>query len=110
MEIETDEIFTVVGPAGGLYEVQSIEEVEYYNRIMQEYLADNIFKNVSDRQELERMLQMELFCWRRGNWLLVDRDYTGSVIDPQEIQKSIKDFSVEIRLIKAALGIDKSSR
>jgi len=100
----------VTTPSGATITVMNQSEADYYDQVHQRYLQDNKFKNVSDILELDRILIMELMCYRWGIWILAEEDYFGRKVNPTEVQKSIETYSREIRGIKKDLGIDKSTR
>ena len=100
----------VTTPSGATITVMNQSEADYYDQVHKRYLTDNKFKNVSDILELDRILIMELMCYRWGIWILAEEDYYGRKINPTEVQKSIETYSREIRGIKKDLGIDKSTR
>lgn len=109
-EAEEDLGIEVTTPSGNKIVVLNQGECDYYEQVAKRYQSDNKFSNVSDILELDRILLLELMCHRWGLWLLSGQDYQGRKINPTEIQKSIKDYSSEIRDIKRALGIDKRTR
>ena len=100
----------VVAPSGAAIVVMNQDEADYYNQVAIRYQADNKFKNISDILELDRILTMELMCYRWSLWILAEKDYMGRKVNPAEIQRSIELYSKEIRGIKKDLGIDKSTR
>lgn len=100
----------VKGPSGASYTVLNADEVAYWDDKALRYVSDNKFKNVSDLLEVDRLVMMELMCWRWSNWLSLGRDYWSDPIDEAVLQKQMKDWSTELRLIKKGLGIDKGSR
>lgn len=100
----------VTAPSGAVYHVLTEEEKIYYEDIVTRYRADNSFSNVSDLQDLDRVLMMELMVYRWSLWITREVDYNGMPISIDETNRSIKDFSVEIRQLKKALGIDKAAR
>ena len=100
----------VTTPSGATIKVMNQSEADYYDQVHKRYLTDNKFKNVSDILELDRILVMELMCYRWGICILAEEDYYGRKINPTEVQKSIETYSREIRGIKKDLGIDKSTR
>ena len=100
----------VVAPGGGKFTVMTQDEADYFNDIANRYQFQNKFTNVSDLQDLGRILVMETMIWRWGLWLSQERDYTGNLIEIEEVKKSLMDYSRELRLLKKALGIDKMSR
>lgn len=108
-EDESEDIY-VTGPSGSTYQVYNDLEAEHYKQLSERYQEDNVFANVSDIQELDRIIMMELMAYRWGSWLLQEKDYEGKRVNPQELQKSIAAYSKEIREIKKDLGMDKSTR
>lgn len=100
----------VTCPSGATIKVLSDGEKEYYEQIAQRYQADNIFQNITDYQELDRLLIMELMVYRWSQWLSEERDYAGELVNVDEIRKNIIENSKEIRLVKKALGLDKATR
>jgi hypothetical protein len=106
----SDEAIEVQAPSGASFHVLTESENQYFQNIAQRYLSDNKFTNVTDLQDLDRILMMETMVQRWNTWLSRETDYWGDNIDSSKIQKYITDFSKEIRATKQALGIDKSSR
>lgn len=104
-----DNIAPVRLPSGGLHYVHD-REVAYFDERRDRYLKDNKFTNVSDLQDLDRLLVVELLVQRWGTWLSQKRDYWGDPVDENAAQKAIKDHSNEIRQTKRALGLDKETR
>lgn len=113
-EVEKDLVaadgLPVRAPSGAEYKVLTAEEVASYEDIAKRYLEHNSFSNMSDLQELDRIIIMELIFWRWSNWLSLEKDYWGDPIDVDEQNKRLKILSGEIRLVKKGLGVDKSSR
>lgn len=108
-EFSTDAI-EVVAPSGAIFPVLNEDERAYFEDVAARYLADNHFNNITDLQDLDRIINMELLCYRWNIWLSREMDYDGQGIDQEKILKFVNDFSKEIRLIKKQLGIDKGSR
>ena len=102
--------YPVIAPSGSEFQVMTPDEVSYFEDRVRRYMSDNHFVNIADLQDVDRMLIMELMCWRWGYWLSQERDYFGQSVDLDALQKSLSDYSKELRLIKKGLGIDKSSR
>lgn len=102
--------YSVVAPSGATFQVMTDQEVAYFQERANRYLTENHFVNISDIQDVDRMLIMELMCWRWGLWLSQERDYFGESVDLDALQKSLSDYSKELRLIKKGLGIDKATR
>jgi len=100
----------VVGPAGGHFIVMTGGEEKLFNDLSSRYTSDNIFQNVSDLQDLERIIHMEVLHLRYSTWISTESDYYGDAIDAKQLASIIKDFSMELRQLKKAVGIDKPSR
>lgn len=100
----------VKSPSGGRIEVLTVEEKTWYEDRASKYMADGHYTFVSDLQELDRILNMELNAWRLGLWLLKDEDYFGDPIERDQVQKAVNDISKEIRQIKKAMGMEKVQR
>lgn len=96
-------------PSGGLHYVHE-REVGYFDERRDRYLRDNHFINVSDFQDLDRLIVAELLVQRWGTFVSQKRDYWGEAVDENNLQKAIKDHSGEIRQLKKSLGLDKETR
>jgi hypothetical protein len=103
-------LFTVRTPSGSELNLQTQEEADWYESRHDRYIADNHFPNVSDLQDLDRLLMLEVLSYRWGFWMAQGFDYMYTRVDEGALKNSIKEYSVEIRLLKASLGIDKSTR
>lgn len=103
-------LFTVNSPAGSELHLQTKEEADWYEDRCNRYRADNHFPNISDLQDLDRLLMLEVLSYRWGLWMAQGFDYIYTRIDEGQLKNNIKEYSVEIRLLKQNLGIDKSTR
>lgn len=101
---------TVQTPSGSDLHLQTSEEADWYELRRDRYQADNHFPNISDLMDLDRLLMMEVMLYRWGLWLAQGFDYIFSRVDEGQLKSNIKEYSVETRLLKAALGIDKATR
>lgn len=104
-----DGLKIVVLPSGAKFFVHETE-VSYFNERVKKYQSDNHFTNMSDLQDLDRLVMEELLVWRWGMWLSQKRDYWGEPVDENSWQKAVKDHSAEIRQLKKSLGLDKETR
>jgi hypothetical protein len=104
-----DEYRAVKLPSGATFYVYS-QELGYVTERVKRYQKDNKFVNISDLQDIDRMLILELLIWRYGTWITQQRDYWGDPVDEQGTGKHLKDLSAELRNVKQSLGIDKVSR
>ena len=104
-----DGLRPVVLPSGTFFSVHE-KEVQYFGDRVRQYQSDNHFTNISDLQDLDRLIISELLVWRWGMWVSQKRDYWGEPIDENAWQKAIKEHSAELRMLKKSLGIDKETR
>lgn len=103
-------LYTVQAPSGYDYHLQTQEEADWYEDRRDRYQTDNMFPNVSDLQDLDRLLTLEVLVYRWSLWMAQGFDYVYSLVDAGQLKNNIKEYSVEIRLLKQSLGIDKSTR
>lgn len=108
-DIAEQETIEVETPSGASVYLLSEHEAKFYQNIAARYQEHNKFTNISDLLELDRVLSMEVLCFRQSLWALKESDYDGRMI-AKDLQKNIKDLSREIRDIKVGLGIDKKTR
>lgn len=109
MELDEGKI-EVAGPSEAKFTVMNEEEEQYFLNLTEKYLTDNMFTNISDLQDLDRVLIMETMCYRWNLWVSMEADYFGNNIDIADLKKSINDYSKELRLLKKSMGMDKVSR
>lgn len=103
-------VVIVTTPAGAEVKLLTEEEKRHYENLATLYQEHNAFSNISDLQELDRLLTMEIMVYRWTQWLTEERDYENEAVNVADLNKNINDASKEIRLIKKALGIDKATR
>lgn len=97
-------------PTGSPFHLQTEQEGIWYERQRDQYLAHNRFTNVSDLEDLGRLLTLEIMVYRWTTWLTQGFDYLAGRVNETELKNAIKEYSVEIRLVKASLGIDRAQR
>lgn len=103
----------VTMPSGAVFKVLTQDEADYLTDRAARYLDANHFvatSNIADLQDIDRMLIFELLCFRLGLFLGRGRDYEDQPIEAQTLRKSLTDMSGELRMLKARLQIDKTSR
>src|SRR6478752_5826468 len=103
-------LFSVNTPSGSELKLQTEEEADWYESRRDRYLVDNAFPNISDIQDLDRLLMLEVLVYRWSLWMAQGYDYQQSLVNMKELKDNIKEYSVEIRQLKLALGIDKATR
>lgn len=96
-------------PSGAEFMVHE-QELSYFRQRVAKYLSDNDFINVSDFQDVDRLLTLELLAHRYGFWLSTQRDYWGDPVDENSLQKHLKESSAEIRMLKKEMGLDRATR
>jgi hypothetical protein len=104
------QLYTVTSPTGSELNLQTEQEANWYEAQRDKYLADNRFTNVSDMEDLSRLLMLEIMVHRWSIWLTQGFDYLAARINETELKNAIKEYSVEVRLVKASLGIDRVTR
>lgn len=109
MAVATQEI-VVVGPAGGTWIALTPDEQRFFEDLCRKYTEDYAFQNVSDLADLERVIQGEVLSQRYNRYLSTGEDYWGDPISVKEYEDALKSKSGELRQLKKALGIDRSSR
>lgn len=97
-------------PSGANFVVLTQDEKTYLEDRVQRYLADNHFSNVSDFQDIDKLVTFELFLHRWSLWLSYGQDYFGAEIDERTLAAQCNSYAVEIRLLKKSLGVDKPAR
>lgn len=103
------ETIEVATPSGATINVLTEEEATFYKKIAERYQEDNKFKNISDLLELDRVLALEVMCFRLTTWQLQESTYDGTPL-PVGISKEVNTLSTDILKIKSGLGIDKKTR
>lgn len=106
---DQDGMVSVQLPSGAVFPVHD-EEYLYFTERVELYLTQNHFVNISDLQDVDRMVILELMVYRWGNWLSRQKDWWGDSIDENDTQRKLREFSTELRQLKRLLGIDKNSR
>lgn len=106
---ELEGMMTVTLPSGAAFQVHD-KEYQYFKDRAAKYLTDNDFQNISDFQDIDRLLILELLCYRNGIWISQLRDYWGDQIDDDKLQKTMSAQSAEVRQLKKALGLDRETR
>jgi hypothetical protein len=97
-------------PSGAEFRVLTQREVEYLESRAAKYLSQTRFDHVSDLAEVDRIVTMEMLCYRYSLWLTMMVDYSGDPIDDKTTRTHIDELSKEIRNLKKSLGLDKVGR
>lgn len=97
-------------PSGATYYTITHAEAEYLRDRIHRYMSDNHFINVSDIQEIDRLITLETLSHRWTMWISKGRNYYDEDINIKQHSDMVQDASREIRQMKKALGLDKPSR
>jgi hypothetical protein len=114
-EVETENpyglpLYAVESPTNSIFHLQTEQEAQYYERQRDMYQKHNRFMNISDLEDLTRLLTLEVMVYRWSTWLTQGFDYMAARVDEAGLKNAIKEYSTEIRLVKATLGIDRLTR
>ena len=104
------QLYEVQSPTGSTFALQTEGEGAWYERQRDLYLQHNKFTNISDLEDLSRLLTLEIMVYRWSTWLTQGFDYMSARVDEAMLQKNIKEYSAEVRLLKQSLGIDRATR
>lgn len=99
--------------AGQTIQVQGSGERDFYVNQQQKYMAENTFTAITDLQDLDRLLFLELLVHRATCWLASGQNYHGELLSPSEeadCRKVIKENAPLISTIKNDLTLTKSQR
>lgn len=103
-------LYAVTTPTGSDLNLQTEGEAKWYERQRDRYLTDNRFTNVSDLEDLSRLLTLEIMVYRWTTHLTQGFDYLAGRVNESELKTAIKEYSTEIRQLKSSLGIDRAQR
>lgn len=109
-DVSVQDGIPVVLPSGATFYVITQDEADYLNERVTRYLSDNHFVNVSDFQDIDKMVTFELFVHRWTLWLSKGEDYYGDAINSKQLADTVATYSHELRQLKKNLGIDKPAR
>jgi hypothetical protein len=103
-------LYSVQTPTSSTLNLQTEGEAQWYEQQRDRYLTDNRFTNVSDLEDLSRLLTLEIMVYRWTTHLTQGFDYLTGRVNESELKTAIKEYSTEIRQLKASLGIDRAQR
>jgi hypothetical protein len=102
--------FEVTLCSGETLLVMTEVEQRWFADTKAKYLNENKFSDVTDLQDVDRLLVLELLMFRWGQHLASGYDYQRNLVDDDLLRKQIKDQSAAITAVKQSLGLDKKSR
>lgn len=109
VDLESEDTVVAILPSGSPWPVYP-RELGYFNKKIKDYRDQFSLSNVSDLGELDRVIQYETLAHRYATWAGDGKDYWGNDVNDAKMMDINKQLSGEVRLIKAALGIDKVTR
>ena len=88
--------FEVSLPSGAITRVLTMAEVAYVNDKCARYFEHNHIENVSDIQDIDRLIRLELLCSRYSDFLNRGGiDYFDKPVDETELRRSLTNFCVD---------------
>jgi hypothetical protein len=109
-DVTVDEGIPVRLYSGATFYVLTQDEADYLDERIKLYGEQNHFTNISDIQDIDKMVIFELLIHRWSLWLSKGVDYWNDTISQREVSERVNNTSRELRQIKAVLGIDKKTR
>lgn len=109
-DVSGGEQIIVQGSSGAEFQVLHEEEKTWYEETLQRYMEEYKFQNISDLQDIDRLLGLELLSYRYSNWLIRDTDYDGMAFDEKAVRDHKQKIDQEIRLIKSHMGMGRRHR
>lgn len=100
----------VVLPSGVSFVVLTEAESAYVAKRVSQYTDEFRWTNVSDFQDVDRIIILELLVYRYGIFVSKMKDYFGDTVDEIALRKTIHDYSGEIRQLKKSLAMDRVAR
>ena len=88
----------------------SKDEKDYFDTNLLKYKTEYHFENVSDLQDLDRLLGLELLSYRYTAWLMKGVDYLGLQFSEKDVRDHKQKVDAEIRLLKKGMGMDRKGR
>lgn len=95
---------------GGTIQVQGPGEQAWFDATRDKYRSENRFTAVTDVQDLDRLLVLELMVHRWTLWISSGWDYDRNYIDDAAIRRSLRDYSTQITALKDSMGLAKAAR
>ena len=87
-------LYPVDTPSGATINLMALEEQQYYKQRQEQYLTHNHFTNVSDLQDVDRLLTLEVMVYRWSVWLTRGFDYVMARVDEHALKTNIKEYCV----------------
>lgn len=104
------QLVAVVLASGQRLQVQGADEASFFNDTRDKYLAENRFTDVTDLQDLDQLLILELMVHRWSMWTASGRDYDGNIIGEDAYVKSLREYSQQIGNLKNRMALSRGER
>lgn len=85
-------------------------EATWFEKTRDAYLMQTRFTEVTDEQDIDRLLRLELMDFRYGQFNSSGLDYDNDEVDTAKLTAEMRALSKEINALKAAMGLAKSAR
>lgn len=96
--------------SGQVIQVQGDKERDWFEATRDRYLNQTEFTQETDKQDLDRLLVMELMIYRWTAHIASGADYEGILVDEKDLQRNIKLYSDQITKLKDSMGLSKKAR
>lgn len=90
--------------------VMNQSEATWFEKTRDAYLAQTKFTEVTDEQDVDRLMILELSYFRFSLWCASGLDYDQDEIDSGKLTAELRALSKEINAIKATMGLTKAAR
>lgn len=100
----------VTGASDAEFEVLTKEEKDIFEGTLRKYLDEYKFENISDLQDLDRLVSLELLSYRYTAWLIRGSDYDNLKFAEKDVRDHKVKVDKEIRDLKKSLGMDRKNR
>lgn len=98
-------------PSGCTVDALTEGEKDYLTeRVAQHERSRETSSSIDHVLRVDRLLVMELLCYRWSLWILNGEDYDKAAIDETALRKALSECSAEIRHLKQLLGLDPRRR
>lgn len=104
------QLVSVVLASGQKLQVQGVDEAAFFNDTRDKYLAENRFTDVTDLQDLDQLLILELMVHRWSMWTASGRDYDGNIISEDAYVKPLREYSQQIGNLKNRMALSRGER
>lgn len=98
------------GAGGSVHVVLNDQEAAWINFTYERYVDQYKMDNITDLQDLDRLVGLELLSTRYQNWLGRESDYDGNPFSEKDVRDHKEKIDKEIRLLKKSMGIDRVGR